>query len=688
MTAPVSARRALFAAVLACACSRHAPTQPEPEPEPAPASAPASARARAATHPLDQLTRDEITAGVALLRAATHLGPDARILILTLREPSKEELRGFVPGAPFRREATAVVLDAASNEVDEAVLDLRAGKVASWTRIDGVKPWLFEDDTKDIPDLVKADPRWQEAMKRRGITDYAPIFVDPWTNGVLGEDAEGHRYVRALAFIRDEKGAPFSHPIYGVMAMVDTTAKKVVSVSDTGVRPMAPHFYDIAALSDPPSARLAPAQSGPQTFTLDGNHVTWKHWDLRFALDEREGLVLHQVAFIDRGTRRSILHRAALSELVVPYADPDPDWRWRAAFDVGEEGLGRETTSIEAGREVPADAKLVDVTFADAEGGLQEIPRAIAVYERDGGMLWKHQDAAGHDFVRRGRQLVVASYVTLDQYNYGFSWIFSEDGTIELEAGVTGLLLVKGAEARSCSSCDPLAAGADKDPAAAGRVDRFGTLVDENLVAPNHQHYLDFRLDFDIDGTDNSVVELNAGPPPEAAADPTSESFVVDEHILRDEREARRELSPATSRMWKIVNPTSRTGLGHLRGYALVPGAQSAFTYMGANSRVRRQARFIEKQLYVTRYHPDEKYAAGPFPDQVAGSNGLPAWSGDEPLVGTDVVVWHTFGITHHPRPEDWPIMSFTKMNFTLLPMGFFDRNPALDDALVAGGGT
>jgi primary-amine oxidase len=48
-------------------------------------------------------------------------------------------------------------------------------------------------------------------------------------------------------------------------------------------------------------------------------------------------------------------------------------------------------------------------------------------------------------------------------------------------------------------------------------------------------------------------------------------------------------------------------------------------------------------------------------------------------VVDTDIVVWHSFGVTHIPRPEDWPVMPVESSGFSLVPFGFFDRNPALD---------
>jgi primary-amine oxidase len=63
-------------------------------------------------------------------------------------------------------------------------------------------------------------------------------------------------------------------------------------------------------------------------------------------------------------------------------------------------------------------------------------------------------------------------------------------------------------------------------------------------------------------------------------------------------------------------------------------------------------------------------------------SKGLPEWieeSGDESIENTDIVLWHTFGITHFPSPEDYPIMPAEPMTLLLRPRNFFLRNPALD---------
>ena len=149
--------------------------------------------------------------------------------------------------------------------------------------------------------------------------------------------------------------------------------------------------------------------------------------------------------------------------------------------------------------------------------------------------------------------------------------------------------------------------------------------------------------------------------------------------LLETEQQAQRNVDPARSRSWKIVNPAVRNRLGEPVGYRLVPGATPTLLAQPGSS-IERRAAFATRNLWVTPYSPDERRAAGDYPNQHEGGDGLPQWTAaDRSLVEADVVLWHTFGVTHVPRPEDWPVMPVESCGFHLVPSGFFDRNPALD---------
>jgi len=203
--------------------------------------------------------------------------------------------------------------------------------------------------------------------------------------------------------------------------------------------------------------------------------------------------------------------------------------------------------------------------------------------------------------------------------------------------------------------------------------------VAPGLVAPVHQHLFCARLDLDVDGPVNEVHEVDVEAMDPGADNPWSNGFVPVSTRLEGELQARRRVDPSRSRVWKISNPEVRNGLGQPVAYKLTPGATPTLL-AGPRSSIAARAGFATQNLWVTPYAPDERRAAGDHPNQHPGGDGLPRWTAaDRSIVGTDVVLWHTFGITHVPRPEDWPVMPVDHCGFLLSPAGFFDRNPALD---------
>jgi primary-amine oxidase len=138
-------------------------------------------------------------------------------------------------------------------------------------------------------------------------------------------------------------------------------------------------------------------------------------------------------------------------------------------------------------------------------------------------------------------------------------------------------------------------------------------------------------------------------------------------------------VEPSTSRYWKVVNSSVRNRVGQPVAYKLVPGPTPTLLADPMSS-VGQRAAFATSNLWVTPYAHDERRAAGDFPNQHRGGDGLPRWTAqDRSIADRDIVLWYTFGVTHVPRPEDWPVMPVEYAGFSLVPVGFFDRNPALD---------
>ncbi|MGN6171278.1 MAG: copper amine oxidase, partial [Solirubrobacteraceae bacterium] len=249
-------------------------------------------------------------------------------------------------------------------------------------------------------------------------------------------------------------------------------------------------------------------------------------------------------------------------------------------------------------------------------------------------------------------------HVTVANYEYRIYWRFYQDGTIECEVRATGIMITT--------------SFADGQPP-------YGALVERRTYAPYHQHFIVARLDLDIDGEDNTVYAVESEPLPVGEGNPEGLALVQRATPLRSEHEGRQDFDWRAQRSWHVANDGVRNWLGTPVAYKLVPGGAIP-SLLDPSSFVLRRARAIAHTLWVTPYREDERWPCGDFPNLSAEDTGLAQWTAaDRPIENTDVVLWYVFGIHHLPRPEEWPVMPVDTVSFWLKPVGFFDRNPALD---------
>ena len=198
-----------------------------------------AAAAASPKHPLDPLDADEIRAAVAILRSAGRLTLDSRFVMLTAQEPPKSQITTYQTGSVFARQAFAILYQREARRTFETVINLTEKRVVSWIERRNVQPPLLIEDMVLTDQIVRADPRWQAAMSKRGIQDFDKVEVVPWTAGYHGDASEqGRRVVRATSYYRGDSKTSFTRPIEGVVAYVDLTAGKVTDLLDTGVLPL------------------------------------------------------------------------------------------------------------------------------------------------------------------------------------------------------------------------------------------------------------------------------------------------------------------------------------------------------------------------------------------------------------------------------------------------------------------
>jgi len=610
--------------------------------------------AAAAPHPLAPLTADEIRAAARLFRSSSRFPAGGVFSVLTLDEPPKDQV---LAKTALPRRALAVIYDHAADRTFEAIANLTTGAVDSWKQIPGAEPAIDGEDSDLADEIVRADPRWAQALRARGIRDVNRVVTMSWTAGYFGlPGAEQGRVVRVVPYYSGAGQNLYAHPVEGVVAHVNLTTRKVLDFLD--VDRDAPVSRENADLNPravrPAPAPLVIAQPNGPGYRIEDGEVRWQKWRFRYALQPREGVVLYTVGYEDGGKVRPVMYRGSLSEMVVPYGDPTGAWFFRNSFDVGELGLGQTASPLRVGVDCPANCALFDAVVAESSGEPRVIPGAVALYERDGGVAWKHDDNT-----RRSRELVLSYWSQPGNYEYGFDWVFHQDGMLEMQVHLTGIMAAKGV--------------------ANGAHDPYSHLVAPNVAAPHHQHFFAFRLDMDVDGPANRVMELNSVALPAGPRNPYGGGFTMEMSPLGTEREAQRQLNLASSRRWLVESATATNTLGQPTGYLLLPG-ENSLPFALPDSWVRKRAGFLNAHLWVTPYSDAERYAGGDYPNQSKGGDGLPQWtSANRSIDGRDVVLWYVMGITHNPRPEDWPVMPVHEAGFKLMPVGFFASNPAMD---------
>jgi len=617
-----------------------------------------------ASHALDGLDRNEIEAAGDVLRSAGELREGVELVSLSLAEPAKDAADGV-------RRALAVLYDRKADRTREAIVDLAMRAVVSQADVPGAQPMLRGPDYRLAYELRDADPRWLAALARRKL-DPKQVASDAWSAGEVRGHPPG-RYVRMINFLRGEQENAYGPPIEGLEALVDLTRARVVEVIDEPGPPPGSESTDFhdPAVRGAPRPGLKPLRTvqpeGP-SFSWHGGELHWQGWRMRWSFDDREGLVLRGIAIEDGGRVRSVLRRASVSEMWVPYGDPATRWAWRNAFDAGEYGLGQLANELVAGLDVPEHAELLDASVSDSRGRARTREAVVAVFERDGGILWSH---GGDPTVgTRSRELVWRTVVTAGNYDYGFEWTFRQDGTIGFRTDLTGIVLAKGVAAERCGACGE-ALGADGTLVPSGE-ERFGILIAPRVLGVNHQHFVSVRLDFDVDGAANALRELDF-----ESDDSAPNAFVVRRRELP--AECGRDADASRQRSWEVYAPGSIGAFGHQAGWRIsISGAVPVFAASGSSE--RRLAAFVDHALWATRWKPRELFAAGDYPSQGRGDGGVERYAADgEALAGEDLVVWATIGVAHAPRPEDWPVMPAAHSGLELAPHGFFARNPALD---------
>ena len=248
---------------------------------------------------------------------------------------------------------------------------------------------------------------------------------------------------------------------------------------------------------------------------------------------------------------------------------------------------------------------------------------------------------SGTTEVRRSRRLVVSFIATVGNYEYGFYWYFYQDGTIQLEVKLTGIIS-NGADAA-------------RREAAVGRAGRARRLRPDPPALLQRAARHDRGRAATTRSTRSTPWPTRPGPRTRTAtpSTPRRRCSAREARGPAHHRPARRRASGRSS------TRRSRNRLGEPVAYKLMPG-ENVLPFAAPGRRASPSApAFMTKHLWVTPPRPARAVRRRRLPEP-ASRRRRPAratCADDAPLENTDVVVWYTFGAHHVVRPEDWPVM-------------------------------
>ena len=658
----------------------------EPSNQPSGQYASSGAMAAEERSPWHSLTGDEITEAVNALRAS--VGDEIRLNRVSLLEPIKSDALAWERGATAARGAHLVYRS--SKQSYRATYDFGTQLLTEPETLLGGQPMLVGEELMVAVEAVNALPEVAAALERREVPSSYGLCLPRTTGRYFGDVADpiSDRLVRLDCFDIRGQGAlgilpsssAFARPIEGLSVLFDLEALEVKDFTDSFADGDAPPTdFEVLELSEEAIESRAPlshieiSQPEGTNFTITGSQVEWQNWQFHLRFDPRQGTILNRVGYIEDEEFRSIAYEIAMSEMFVPYQDPDPHWFYRAYFDMGEFGFGNMATELK-GSDCPANAVYQDAVFVSGEGEPFTAPNRICIFETDPGYpVWRHHEGLFDDVPgiaphqsRPSTHLVVRMVATIGNYDYFQDYVFQQDGRLRIRLISTGIDAAKGVFSANL-----------RDPRAASEV-ATGTLIAPYRLGVNHDHFFSYRIDFDIDGQANEFVRHKLETVAQPAGAPRQGIWQVNRQPVANEQSAQTVMSVDRPALLTFESTSQTNAMGYPTSYQLIyPNIRPLVTL---DDVTYRRAEFLKNNLWVTRYQRDELFSSGIVVNQSAASQGLPQYiSNNDALDSADLVAWPMIGFHHVPMAEDWPVMPSKVDEIVLKPRNFFDRNPALD---------
>ncbi|KAL4924490.1 copper amine oxidase [Aspergillus undulatus] len=402
---------------------------------------------------------------------------------------------------------------------------------------------------------------------------------------------------------------------------------------------------------------LAVAPDGAR-YSVDTEHkyVQWMDFSFYIGFNRDTGLSLFDIKYKEQ----RVLYELGLQEALAHYAANDPVQSSIAYLD-SYYGFGPYAFELLKGYDCPSYASYLNTSFYKDEETHTHVD-SLCLFEFDADYPLSRHSTSDYVTVTKNVYFTLRSISTIGNYDYMFSYNFYMDGTIGFEVRASGYIQ----SAYYANNQD------------------FGYQIHDSLSGSMHDHVLNFKADFDILGT-NNTIELTSLIPVEKKfswnGNKTHNTMQLERKIVESEDTSRMNWGFNGQTQIHVINQDMKNKFGESRGYRILPSSGTAHLTVQNSSNLAHAAHWAEYDVQVTQQHDSEPFAAHPYNSQDIQNPPVDfrSFFNGESLNQTDLVVWLNLGMHHVPHTGDLPNTVFTTAHSSIqfMPLNYLPGDPS-----------
>ncbi|KAF2146772.1 uncharacterized protein K452DRAFT_323862 [Aplosporella prunicola CBS 121167] len=385
-------------------------------------------------------------------------------------------------------------------------------------------------------------------------------------------------------------------------------------------------------------------------------YVKWMDFEFYIAFTRDTGMRIYDIKY--KGER--IIYELGLEEALAHYAGNDPIQSGTSYLD-SFYGFGPFSFELVAGYDCPSYATYLDSSFYTVETTHIHI-NSICMFEQDAGYPIQRHSTSTYVSVTKNIFFTIRNISTVGNYDYMFSYSFYMDGSIHVEVRASGYIQ----SAYWAHNGD------------------YGYQIHDALSGSMHDHVLNYKVDFDVLGTANTMTTTTMVPVSESypwSKGKARNTMKLQRNQIKTEDESKLLWGDNGATQFTVVNLDKPNAFGEHKGFRVLPSRGTAHLTVKDSSNLANAANWATHDLFVTRRKDTEPRAAHPYNSQDVNNPVVDfnEFFDGESLVQEDIVVWFNLGMHHIPHTGDLPNTVFTTAHsgLQIMPLNYLSGDPS-----------